>query len=98
MYGGKQESRLIEIIPFICISAILGPVSCVFHILSSVGLTIRSGCNLIAVRLQVFSFLSALRAQEFTFRRLGLLMTVTFLFTYMAGNSPFLGSEMAIVT
>ena len=34
MYGKMQEPGLTEIIPFTYISAILGPVSCIFHILS----------------------------------------------------------------
>ena len=52
---------------FICIAAILGPVPCVFHILRSLELTPGRGCNLMATRSQVFfSFLSSLRAQEFT--------------------------------
>ena len=36
--GKMQEPRLTEI-PFICISAILGPVSCAFRILSFLGRT-----------------------------------------------------------
>ena len=51
---------------FICIAAILGPVPCVFHILRSLELTLGSGCNLMAMRSQVFAFLSSLGAQEFT--------------------------------
>ena len=37
MYENMQESGLTEIIPFACISTILEPVSCVFHILSFLG-------------------------------------------------------------
>ena len=44
----------------------LGPVSCAFYILSSLRLTVGSGCNLMAVRSQVFfSFLSVLRSHQF---------------------------------
>ena len=44
----------------------LGPVSCAFYILSSLRLTVESGCNLMAVRSQVFfSFLSVLRGHPF---------------------------------
>ena len=62
-----------------------------FDILSSSGLTIgsgyspRAGCQIA----QVFSFQSALWAQEFTFGGLESLMTVTSLSTDMAGNSSF---------
>ena len=38
-----------------------GSAFCVFHTPSSPGLTIGSGCNLMAVRSQVFSFPSVLR-------------------------------------
>ena len=97
IYGKMQESGFTKIIPFICISAILGPVYCDFHILSSLGLTIGNGCSLSAARLQVlFSFLSALRAQDFTFEGLESLMTVTSLFIDVAENTPF--SKARIVT
>ena len=70
----------------------VGPVSRVFvfvfvyffNILSILG----SGCSLMAARLQaVCSFQSALRAYVGGLRSL---MTVTSLFTDMAGNTPFL--------
>ena len=49
-------------------------------------LIIGSGCSLMAARLQVlFSFLGALKAQKFTFGGPEPLMTVTSLFTDMAG-------------
>ena len=49
-------------------------------------LTIGSGCSLMAARLQVsFSFLGTLKAQKFTFGGPESLMTVTSLFTDMAG-------------
>ena len=68
-----------------------GSVSCVFHILSALGLTVGSGCSLMDARSHVFfSFLSTLRAQEFTFG--GPLMTVTSLFTDMAENTPFVSN------
>ena len=68
-----------------------GSVSCVFHILSALGLTVGSGCSLMHARSHVFfSFLSTLRAQEFTFG--GPLMTVTSLFTDMAENTPFVSN------
>ena len=60
-----------------------------FHILSPSVLTVGSGHSLITAGSQVFfSFLSALRAQEFG--RSESLMTVTSLFTDVAGNTPFL--------
>ena len=56
-----QESGLIEITPFIYISAIWGQYPVIFHILSSSVLTMGSGCSVMAARLQVlFSFLSTL--------------------------------------
>ena len=68
----------------------LGPVSC-FHILSflSLGLTVGSGCRVMAIRQKAFSFLRALRAQWLT-GGLQSLMTVASSFTDMAGNVPFL--------
>ena len=49
-------------------------------------LTVGSGCSLMAARLQVlFSFLGVLKAQKFTFGGPESLMTVTSLFTDMAG-------------
>ena len=81
MCGKMQESGLIEIIPFICISAIWASILC----FSSV-LTVGSGCSLMAARSQVlFCFLVPLRAQKFTFGGSKLLMTVTSLFTDMTG-------------
>ena len=65
----------------------LGPVSCVFHILSSSVLSLGSGCSLMAAMLQVFSFLISLGAQELTLGGLESLMTVTSLFTDIAGLS-----------
>ena len=51
MYGKMQEPGLTEIIPFIYISAILGPVSCIFHILSFLeGLILK-------LKLQYFGYL-----------------------------------------
>ena len=54
----------------------LGPVSCVFHILTSSKLTVGSGYSLMAARSQVLVFLCTIRAQEFTCGRPELLMTV----------------------
>ena len=69
----------------------LGPVSSVFHILSSLVLTIGCGCSLMAARSQVLVFfLCALRAQKFTFGGPESLMSVTSLLTDMGGNIPFL--------
>ena len=97
VYGNMQESGLTKIIPFICISAISGLVYCDFHLLSSLGLTIGNGCSLSAARLQVlFFFLSALRAQDFTFEGLESLITVTSLFIDRAENTPF--SKARIMT
>ena len=65
MFENMQESGLTEIIHLHRSNP--GPVSCVFHILRSLELTLGSGCNLMGMRLQVFfSFLSSFRAQEFT--------------------------------
>ena len=61
-----RESRVTKIVSLICISTILGPVFCVFHIMSSLGFNIGSGFNMMAVRSWVFSFLRALRTQELT--------------------------------
>ena len=48
--------RAPDVFSFICMSAILGPVSCVFfHIMSSSVLTIRSGCSLGASRLHRYA-------------------------------------------
>ena len=90
MYGKMQESGLTEIIPFICISAIWGQHPAFFTSCTSLRLTVGSGCGLTAGRWQVFfSFLSALGAQQLILE-LQLLMTVTSLFTEMAGNTSFL--------
>ena len=60
--GRRKSPGLTEIIPFICISTLWGQYPVFFHILSSLGLTVGSGCNMMAVRSQVFfSFLSALK-------------------------------------
>ena len=68
----------------------LGPVSGVFTSWVSLGLTVWSGCSLIAARWQVFfSFLSFLWAHWLTWR-LQLLRIVTFFVTDMAGNIHFL--------
>ena len=62
-----------------------------FYILNSSGLTVESGCRLMAAGSQVlFSFLVVLRAQKFTFGGPKSLMTVTTLFTDTARNTPFL--------
>ena len=78
MCGKMQESGLTEIISFISISAVWGQGSCVFHIPSSSVFTLESGCQ---VPKAFVSFLSALRAQEFTFGGLESLTTVKSLFT-----------------
>ena len=58
-------------------------------------LPIGSGCSLMAAAAQVlFSFLIAIGAQRFTFGGLKFLMTVTSLFTDMAGNTSFLRHEI----
>ena len=80
---------LTEIFPFTRISAIRGPISCVFYIMSSSVLSIGSGCSLQVL----FSFLGALRAQKFTFGSPESLITVTSLFTDMAGKTPFLNTR-----
>ena len=62
-----QASELTEVFPFLCISAIWGQYLVVFHILSSSGLPIGSGCSLVAADSQLFfSFLSALWAHQLT--------------------------------
>ena len=56
-----QASELPEVFPFLCISAIWGQYLVVFHILSSLVLTIGSGCSLMAAGSQAsLSFLGAL--------------------------------------
>ena len=70
----------------------LGPTSRVVHILSPSVLAAGSGCSLMSAESQVFSFFGALGAQKLTFGGLVLLVTVTSLFTDMAGNIPFLNT------
>ena len=53
-------------------------------------LTLGRGCQ---IPKAFVSFLSALRAQEFTLGGLESLTTVKFLFTNMAGNIPFLSRQ-----
>ena len=65
MYGKTQEYGLTEIIAFICISAIRASI--LFSTSwAPLGLTLGSGYNLTAARLQVFFFLSILRAHQLT--------------------------------
>ena len=60
-----------------------------FHTLSPLGLTLRSDCNLVALRSQVFfPFLSVLRAHQM--RGLVSLMMVTSWVTDMAGSTSYL--------
>ena len=56
--------------PFLHALSYLGPVSCVFTSWISSGLTIGSGCSLMAARWQIFfvSFLSSFRAHQLTLR------------------------------
>ena len=63
-----QESGLTDIILMICTSATyLGPVPCVFTCCLCSGLTIGSGCRLMAAKWQAFlSFLSVLRVHGLT--------------------------------
>ena len=78
-----QESGLTEIILFMHLTYPGATRLALFHILSSLGLTLGSGCNLIAVRPGVyFFFLSTLEGWK--------LMTLSSWFTDMAGNTPFL--------
>ena len=62
MYGKMQESGLTEIIPLICTSAsYLEPISSIFTSRVFSGLTLGSGCDLMAARSQaIFHLLSAL--------------------------------------
>ena len=62
----------------------LGTGSCIFHMLGSSVLTVGSGYG--PDGRQIFSFLSAFRAQEFTFQGPELLVIVKPLFTDTAGN------------
>ena len=68
----------------------LGQCPVLFISWAPLGLTIGSGCSLMAARWQVFfSFLCALRAHQLLLR-VQSLMTVTSLFTHMAYKTPFL--------
>ena len=68
----------------------LGPASCflIFHNLSSL-LIVACGSSQQLLYCSLFSLLGALWAQKFTFGGPKLLMTMTFLFTDMAGNTTF---------
>ena len=91
MFGKTQDSGFTEIIHFYMHLSYLGPVSCVFASWISLGLAMRSGCNLMAVRWQVFIFLTEFpQGSPAQLWWLWLLVTVTSLFTDMAGNIPFL--------
>ena len=69
----------------------LGPVSCVFTSWVSSGLTVGSGCSLMAARWQVFSsFLSSLRAHQLAGGGCNRWWLWHPLFTDMAGSIPFL--------
>ena len=94
MYGKVQESGISEIIPFICISAILGqyPVF-FFHILSFLGAHPREWLVWESNGYQIAGILLLLDCPECSgahIGRLQSLMTVTSLFADMAGSSPFL--------
>ena len=92
MFENMQESGLTEIIHLHRSNP--GPVSCVFHILRSLELTLGSGCNLMGMRLQVFfSFLSSFRAQEFTVEN-GTDDDCEIL--VVAENTPFLGASICL--
>ena len=80
MYENMQESGLTEIIPFICISAIWGQYP---------AFSLSAHPQGAAAGLQVLFFLGALGAQKFTFGGPESRMTVTSLFTDIAGNTPF---------
>ena len=87
MYEKMQESGLIETILLICTSAIWGQ----YPVFIFSGLTIGSGCSLMAARWQVFfSFLSFLRAHWFTLEGCNQWQLWDLLFTNMVGNIPFL--------
>ena len=89
MYGEMQEPVLTEIIPFIGISAIWGPVSTVFHIpLSPASSSVlKDGCLIAGI-----AFLGTRQAEKFMFGGPESLMAVTSLFADMAGNAAFLSS------
>ena len=69
----------------------LGPVSCVFTSWVSTGLTLGSGCSLMAARWQAFfvSFLSSFRAHPLTLHGCSHWWLWYPLFTDMAGKIPF---------
>ena len=79
-----QESGLTEIIPLVCISAIWSQYPVIFHILSSLVLTIGSGCSLVTARSsrQFFSSVSI--------RMAGITDDCNISFIDMATNIPFL--------
>ena len=85
-----QESGLMEIIPFMCLSAIWGQLCAFFSHAPAAQCSLRSGSSLIAVRQQTLFFLGTLHTQKFAFGGPELLMAVTSLFIDMAGNTPFL--------
>ena len=92
MYGKIQESGLAEIIPFICFSAILEPISCLFHILSFLGAHHREwlkseGCKITGIILLP----ECPQGSPGHTGGLQALMTMTSLLTD-AGNIPFLSS------
>lgn len=91
MYGKMGESGIMEIIPFICLSAILGQYTVFLTSPAPWGFTIRNGCSSIAVRSQVFfSLPQCPQGSQTHAGGLQSIMTVTPLFTYMPGNIPFL--------
>ena len=93
-----QESGLPELIPPICLSALWGQDTALVidHTLSSSVLTIGSGCSLEAARLNRYCSPSwvPLRLRDSYSEES--LMTVTFLFTDMAGNTLFLTYNILI--
>ena len=68
----------------------LGPASWFFLVPSLLGVTVGSGCSLMAAKSQASFFLGPLWAQKLTFGRPELLIGVTSLFIDMVGNTPFL--------
>ena len=92
MYGKIQESGLTKINTFICISANLGPMSCLFHILSFLGAHHREclkseGCKITGIILLP----ECPQGSPGHTGGLQALITVTSLLTD-AGNIPFLSS------
>ena len=86
-----EESGVTEIIPFICMSAILGQYTVLLTSPAPWGFTIGSGCSPIAVRSQgFFSLPQCPQGSRTHAGGLQSLMTVTSLFTDMPGNIPFL--------